>query len=627
MFASLAPRNALLTPGMIALTYAAMAGILVVTVAYATVGLLLALRPGGGRMGAILLVGSAVFAAVPFGYAFAGTMAIRNPLDPVANVLVLLGPALVPIGYALILPVVALTFPDGRLPSSRWRWPARLALGALAAATILIVFTPGKIQNIVPWNPIGIDALPVWVWSLAWPLQALAAVLISVLGVAGVVTRYRRSAGVERQQLRWFVAAVALAVVPITISPLGGGPGAFLLAVSGLLLVPASVWIAVTRYRLYEIDRLISRTIGWALVTGVLGAVFVVTVVGLQAILDRVMQGETLAVAASTLVAFRPVPARPAPCPDRRRPPVRPRAVRRRADRCVLRRAPPRSGRSRSARSRHRRDRRFCTSAEIVRPLDPTGVGDDKVKAAAKALVGVQFALGCAVAAFAASGLLISGRPAALSLLILIAAYVPYAGVGSVLVTRRPRNLIGWVLLGIGWTFAVSFLPIDATVQELQTLTAPPLQEAIVWITKMSVSLTFALIATLAFLFPTGSLPDGRWRRFALVVLALIWGIVILSALRPVLSIEPVVGAGVFEVPNPIGLLPPEVFDVWLLEVMAANVLPFILVASIVAIAGRYAGARALERLQLRWLAASFGFIGVAVLAGFPIIALFDQPA
>ena len=86
-----------------------------------------------------------------------------------------------------------------------------------------------------------------------------------------------------------------------------------------------------------------------------------------------------------------------------------------------------------------------------------------KVKAAAKALVGVEFALGCAVAAFAASGLLISGRPAALSLLILLAAYVPYAGVGSVLVMRRPRNLIGWVLLGIGWTFAVSFLPIDAT--------------------------------------------------------------------------------------------------------------------------------------------------------------------
>ena len=162
MFAKLtAEQQTLLTPEMIAVTYGAMAGILVVTIAYATVGLLLAVRPGGGRIGAILLVGSAVFGAVPFGYAFAGTMALRSPLDPVANVLVLLGPALVPFGYALILPMVALTFPDGRLPSPGWRWPTRAAMGALAASTILIMFTPGAIENVVPWNPIGIDALTV----------------------------------------------------------------------------------------------------------------------------------------------------------------------------------------------------------------------------------------------------------------------------------------------------------------------------------------------------------------------------------------------------------------------------------------------------------------------------------
>jgi len=122
-------------------------------------------------------------------------------------------------------------------------------------------------------------------------------------------------------------------------------------------------------------------------------------------------------------------------------------------------------------------------------------VGDDEVKAATTALVGVQFALGCAVAAFAASALLFAGRPGGLSLIILLAAYVPYAGVGSILVARRPRNVIGWVLLGMGWTFAVSFLPIDATAQELQTLTASPLQEAIAWLTEWTVSFTFALFA------------------------------------------------------------------------------------------------------------------------------------
>jgi hypothetical protein len=311
MFASLSVEDQqLITPGMLAVTYAAMTGTLIVTLAYATVGLLLAVRPGGGRMGTILLVGSAVFAAVPFGYAFAGTMAIQRPLDPIANVLVLLGPGLVPLGYALILPIVALTFPDGRLPSSRWRWPTRVAAGALAASTILIVFKPGGIENVVPWNPVGIDALPVWIWRLAWPLAGVGAVLISALGVAAVVTRYRRSAGIERQQLRWFVAAVALGVVPITISPLGGGPGAFLLAMLGLLLVPVSVWIAVTRYRLYEIDRIVSRGLSWAVLSGLLVAVYASAVLLLQTVLGDVIQGQTVAVAGSTLLAaalFQPL--------------------------------------------------------------------------------------------------------------------------------------------------------------------------------------------------------------------------------------------------------------------------------------------------------------------------------
>jgi len=311
MFAKLtAEQLQLLTPQMIAVTYGAMVGILVVTIAYATVGLLLAVRPGGGRIGAILLLGSAVFAAVPFGYAFAGTIALRDPHDAVANVLVLLGPALVPLGYALILPIVALIFPDGRLPSRRWRWPTRVAAGALAASTILIVFTPGAIQNVVPWNPIGIDTLPVWIWTLASPLAGVGGVLISVLGVAAVVSRYRRGAGVERQQLRWFVAAVLLAVVPITISPLGGGPGAFLLAVFGLLLVPASVWIAITRYRLYEIDRLISRGLSWAVLSGLLVTVYAGAVLLLQTLLGDAIGGQTVAVAGSTLLAaalFQPL--------------------------------------------------------------------------------------------------------------------------------------------------------------------------------------------------------------------------------------------------------------------------------------------------------------------------------
>ena len=245
---------------------------------------------------------------------------------------------------------------------------------------------------------------------------------------------------------------------------------------------------------------------------------------------------------------------------------------------------------------------------------------------AARTLVGVQFALGCAVAAYAASAILFSGRPGGLSLVILLAAYVPYAGVGSILVTRRPRNVIGWVLLGMGWTFAVSFLPIDATAHELQTRTASTLQVAVAWLTDWTVSLTFALFATLAFSFPTGRLAQGRWRRFAVLVLVLTWGTVIVSAVWPVLTVMPADGAGIVEIPNPIGLLPQRILGVGLpSQSIGIAVLPLVIVASIAAIAGRYAGARDLERLQLRWLVAAFGSIAVAIPVGLAIVVVFDQ--
>jgi hypothetical protein len=247
------------------------------------------------------------------------------------------------------------------------------------------------------------------------------------------------------------------------------------------------------------------------------------------------------------------------------------------------------------------------------------------VKAATSALVGVQFALGCALAAYAALAMLFAGRPGGLALVILLAAYVPYTGVGSILVARRPWNVIGWVLLGMGWTFAVSFLPIDATAQELQTQSAPALQLAIAWLTDWAVSLTFALFATLAFSFPTGRLARGRWRPIAVLVLAVAWGSVIASALWPVLTLDPTGGGNIVEFPNPIGLLPQSILGVVLPPTsIGIAVLPLVLIASIAAIGGRYARARDLERMQLRWLVAAFGAIAVAVSIGLVIAMTID---
>ena len=326
MAASLPAEQRLLAQGMMVMTDVAIAGVIAVTLSYATIGLLLSLRPGGGRVGGILLAGGAGLAAVAVGYMVGGTLVIRDPVSPVANALFLVGPAASVFAYPLILPVVALTFPDGHLPSRSWRWPTGVALGALAVATILTVLRPGTVDPGTPVgrNPFGVDAIPPWLSSLAGPLTILGVVLTSVLGIAAVVTRYRRASGLERQQLRWFVAAVLLAAVPITVAPLSAGsagPSWFILALFGVLLIPVSVWIAVTRYRLYEIDRLISRGVSWAVLSGLLVAIYAGAVILLQGALGGVTQSETLAVAGSTLLAaalFQPLRRRVQSAVDRR---------------------------------------------------------------------------------------------------------------------------------------------------------------------------------------------------------------------------------------------------------------------------------------------------------------------
>lgn len=286
--------------------YVAMAGIIAVTMAYATVGLLLASRPSSARIGAILMAGGILFAAIPFGYLAGGLLVTRDPFGTVANLVFLFGPASVPLGYTLILPVLAITFPDGRLPSPRWRWPVSLIVACLIAATTNTLLAPGAIAGAVSLNPLGVEAIPTWLRDLAGILGSVGIVAMSALAIAAVITRYRRGSTLARLQLRWFLAAFFVAVIPLAGSAIPGigGPGSFVVAAFGLLLIPLSVWIAVTHYHLYELDRLISRTIGWGVVTGVLLAVFAAGVLALQAVLADVTQGQTLAVAASTLLAF-----------------------------------------------------------------------------------------------------------------------------------------------------------------------------------------------------------------------------------------------------------------------------------------------------------------------------------
>ena len=221
--------------------------------------------------------------------------------------------------YALALagPGLALMFPDGRLPSPRWRLPV-LSLGlAFTIGVLLLSVTPGELREMTP--DAGRDGA-VQPFEVAWlaPFGPLLTVVmwgallgLGALAIAAVIRRRRHGSPLVRAQLRWFGVAAALVPLGVTISIVHSliDPGAetalgVLVLFAGFVLVPVSVAIAVLRHRLYEIDRIVSRTIGWAAVTAVLGTVFVAIVLALQAVLAGPAQGEALAVAISTLVTF-----------------------------------------------------------------------------------------------------------------------------------------------------------------------------------------------------------------------------------------------------------------------------------------------------------------------------------
>lgn len=238
--------------------------------------------------------------------------------------------------YALALagPGLALLFPDGRLPSARWRLPVLLLGLAFGVGVLLLSITPGELREMAPEAGRG---GPVEPFELPWlqpfgPLLTVvmwgALLALGALAIAAVIHRRRHGGPLMRAQLRWFGVAAALVPLGVGISIVHSliDPGAetalgVLVLFAGFVLVPVSVAIAVLRHRLYEIDRIVSRTIGWAVVTTVLGTVFVAVVLALQSVLAGPAQGGTLAVAISTLVTFavfQPVRRRVQATVDRR---------------------------------------------------------------------------------------------------------------------------------------------------------------------------------------------------------------------------------------------------------------------------------------------------------------------
>jgi hypothetical protein len=235
-------------------------------------------------------------------------------------------------GFALFSTLGILLFPTGRLPSRRW-WPV-VAVAVIAFVLLLapvVALWPYRglqleIQNTVGGNqPLPVDPLIVTANAIQGVGQVV--LLVAMIGsVAGLAFRFRGSIGVERQQLKWFTYAAIVDVLLLivwtvtSLDPLVGALSALLLA-----LLPIAIALAILRYRLYDIDGVVSRTIGYAIVTGILGVTFVGIVLLVQAVVDsllpQVTETGTPAVAASTLAVaalFQPIRRRVQATVDRR---------------------------------------------------------------------------------------------------------------------------------------------------------------------------------------------------------------------------------------------------------------------------------------------------------------------
>ena len=290
---------------------------------FATVGLVLALRRPGNPIG--WLYGGAGFAwayTIPVGPWIDQLVREHRPVPFVAQFVAATGDLSWAPAIALGVTLPALLLPDGHLRSRRWRLVVIASVTGSVLITLAAPLSPGPLEEMGIDNPFG----------LAGPAGDVAQVL-TLVGVllhwlslppaaVCVVLRFRSSRGVERQQLRWVAAGAAGAVAGLLLALPGGlgiTPGWISnIVYPAMLCPPVAVGVAVLRYRLYDLDRVISRTLTYGLLTVLLGLGYAAVVLGLGRLLP---EGSSLAVAAATLTTaalFQPLRRRVQEPVDRR---------------------------------------------------------------------------------------------------------------------------------------------------------------------------------------------------------------------------------------------------------------------------------------------------------------------
>jgi hypothetical protein len=300
-------------------------GSIVLVPAFGIVGLIVARRQPQNPMGWVLL-GCALCLALDDAASTYSVLDYRRHHGslPLGELAVLLQPSWAP-GIALLALSIML-FPDGEIPPGRWRLPLG---GFVVVCVVWLVGAYGIAVDAIVSHRIHVDdtgnllledhATGAWSWWGAFQNVFFAVILvIGIAWLAAQVPAYRRASGVRRAQLKWLMAGVVTALfgAVLTVTSSHGVLG--FVGTAFLVGLPAAIGVGILRYRLYDIDRLISRTLSYGLLTGLLVGVFA----GLVLLTTRVLPfSSPVGVAASTLAAlalFNPLRGRIQRAVDRR---------------------------------------------------------------------------------------------------------------------------------------------------------------------------------------------------------------------------------------------------------------------------------------------------------------------
>ncbi|MGH2661648.1 MAG: histidine kinase [Actinomycetota bacterium] len=218
------------------------------------------------------------------------------------------------VGLGLLLGFTPFLFPNGRLPSRRWRPLVWVAVGVFAFVIAAQAFRPGLVEGYRPYrNPLGIESAG----GLIDAVLSIGYVVLGIVLVAGVVSlfvRMRKAGGEERRQIKWFVYAAGISVAGIAVGIVGGVlgvealEGAWVVGLIGLATMPIAAAIGILKYRLYDIDVVISKTVVYGVLAAFVTAVYLGIVVGVGALIGS--RGNVLlSIVATALIAaaFQPV--------------------------------------------------------------------------------------------------------------------------------------------------------------------------------------------------------------------------------------------------------------------------------------------------------------------------------